>query len=481
MPLFRAPFADVAETRFALESLKLCTTGCGMRVRSTRLLWWLAALGCAAAGRAQDRCACADGRMFSIGAAMFGENSARVMVTGFAPDFAESAPESAKAPRCSGIKVVGQTVELGRSVDGRPFLKRESRKRGVIHDVCRTNIQFVKLDKTYNFFADDGSAVTLDGNTPATPTPAAADSSDYSQDLTGQDLLHFDSRSRPLNPRNSAFDQEDLKETAYVIVRRRVKAPAYGENGRLRGEADVNAGTLGRIEKRAGSRSESMWNVELFPDSAPAPFWRSVEVALGHSRPASNRVVLASSQIVEINHFFDQYRIEVTRFGKAVARVKREPGTTDLPQIFARPLLPLAENIADAQASGVIESIEKALSAMVLTPKNALPSASVVILEASGESRNADLLRRQCFVQAGGQTVMDRGPLRVSRAGVKVFRPATSEQVSPDYYAIDLDLWLQSADSTRARVVCRFPFDPIGMALVDRTRKILATRFEVQP
>lgn len=455
-----------------------------MAVCSMRLCWWPAALWLGAvmcaATQAQNQCACPDGRSFSINAAMFGQNSARVMITGFAPEL----PASPGVPRCSGIQVVGQTVELQRSLDGRPFLERESRKRGVIRDICRTHIRFVQSAKSYNFFADDGSAVTLDGNTPAPAAPAVATADDSSEDLTGKDLLRFDSQARPLNPRNSAFDQDDLKETAFVIVRKRVKAPAYGDNGSSYGEVEVSAGTLGRIEKRAGSRSEAMWNVELFPDSAPAPFWESLASSVRRKRPAADRVVLAFSQMVEINHFLDRYRVEMTRFGSAFAPATHDPGTRDLPQIFARPALPLAENIAEAQASGAIDSMEKALASMVLVPKNVLPAdprspvQGLVILEETGESRQADLLRRQCFVEAGA----DRGPLLVSGASVKVFRPSGSEQVAPDYYAIDLDLSLRSAaDSARARAVCRFPFEPIGMALVDRARRILSTRFEVKP
>ncbi|HLH38357.1 MAG TPA: hypothetical protein VKX39_04350 [Bryobacteraceae bacterium] len=431
------------------------------------LRWGIAVLACAPA-LAQDRCACPDGRIFSLGAAMFGQNSTRVIVAGFEPEL----PASAMLPRCSAIQALGQTVELHRSPDGRVYLKRENRKRGVIRDICRTQIRFIQSAKSYDFFADDGNAVTLDGATPVDTAPAPADPpEDLSPDLTGKDLLLFDSRSRPLNPAAAGFDQEDLKETAYVIVRKRVKASVYSDRGTAAGEVSVGAGLLGRIEKRAGNRSEPLWAVDLFPDSAPAPFWRTLAASLRRTSPASNRVILASSQLVEINHFLDRYHIETTRF--ADSRRAPDPGTMDLPAIFAPRKLPLEENIAEARASGSLARIQAELARLALVPK--VRQNGLVILDESGEAPRANLLRRQCFIEtnAAGER------LNVTDAAVKIFRPRATP-AAPDYYAVDLQMSLRSA-ANQARVVCRFPFEAIDVSLVDRARRILSGKFKIEP
>ena len=444
-----------------------------MRLRWGVVTSFMSILASLAAAQSTEQCSCPDGRLFAIGAALFGQESARVIITGLEPDL--PAGSGGALARCRAIQLLGQGVELRRSSDARPYLKRENLKRGIVRDVCQTKIRFAQSKKTYDFFADDGSAVTLDENVLVASTQTTSPP-DLSEDLTGKDLLQLSSRSRSFHPGNSGFDQEDLKETAYVIVRRRIKTTTYRENGRTGDELSVGAGTLGRIEKRAGNRSEPLWAVELLPDSAPEPFWRSLAIALRHQRPGSSRVVLASSQIVEINHFLDQYQVEMTHFGDAYPRVEREPGTMDLPGIFARPKLALEENIADARASGALDSIQKALQSLFLVPHPAQKMGNaVLILDESGESPRPDLLRRQCFVQSAGAT----GRLAAVNAGVRIFRPS-SAQVGPDYYAVDLEMSLRSdSDPVPTRVVCRFPLEPIALPLVDRTRRILSNQFEV--
>ena len=105
-------------------------------------------------------CGCADGRHFAIGASMFGKNSTRVVITGFRAGLRESILGSTPAP-CLDLLVLGQVVQLARAQDGRPFLKRQSLKRGIIHGICETKIHFVQAKKLYDFFSDGGSAVTL--------------------------------------------------------------------------------------------------------------------------------------------------------------------------------------------------------------------------------------------------------------------------------------------------------------------------------
>src|SRR5260370_41602329 len=102
------------------------------------------------------------GRCLVCGAAVFGSNIAGVLVTWIRSDLPASASIPGGAPAaCTDILVLGQVIELARSEEGRPFLMRRSLKRGIIHDVCQTKIHFVKANRTYDFFADDGSALTL--------------------------------------------------------------------------------------------------------------------------------------------------------------------------------------------------------------------------------------------------------------------------------------------------------------------------------
>src|SRR5260370_25835648 len=105
-------------------------------------------------------CGCVDGRRFPIGASMFAKNSARVVITGFRPDLPASTPGGKPVP-CTDLVVLGQAVQLARAQDGRPFLKRQSLKRGIIHGICDTKIQFGQAEKTYDFLDDHGSAIPL--------------------------------------------------------------------------------------------------------------------------------------------------------------------------------------------------------------------------------------------------------------------------------------------------------------------------------
>src|SRR6266851_223354 len=95
-------------------------------------------------------CSCPDGRQFAVGASMYGKSSARVLITGLRPDPASSARGG--LPRCTDVLVLGQVVRLLRAADGRPFLERESLKRGAIRNVCRTKIHFIEAKKSYDFF-----------------------------------------------------------------------------------------------------------------------------------------------------------------------------------------------------------------------------------------------------------------------------------------------------------------------------------------
>jgi hypothetical protein len=454
----------------------------------------------------EDVCGCPDGRQFAVGASMYGKSSARVLITGLLPN----PPRGARGElrRCTDVLVLGQAVRLLTASDGRPYLKRESLKRGTIRNVCRTGIHFITAQKSYDFFKDDGSAVTLtdqDVSRPSEPNPAhIAEPPEvgFSEDLTGKDLLQLLPRvgsSRDARPGDSPFDENDFKEGAYFIVRRRSKAAvvtdqraavANSTGVSLPKDVSVYAGTLGRIEKRAGTRSEPLWVVELLPDSAPRPFRRSLMHPMRETRALMSNVVLASSQIAEINDFFDRYGVEWTRFGEAdTPRTGPDPGTIRLPQIYARPKLSLDENLATAYETGSLDSIQASALGLVLVPKDPQMLArrdTLVLDESLGSSRGSiapNLLRQQCFLGLDRLASSGQQPseLSVTRVDVKTFQLRNSAQVPPGYYAIDLQLLLQpNFSSGQVPLVCRFPSGPIDAGLVDVAERILSSRFEIR-
>src|SRR5215510_9150479 len=120
---------------------------------------------------------------------MFGKNSARVVITGFRPDL----PAGSKSSPCMDLLVLGQVIQPAKAQDGRPFLKRQSLRRGIIHDICETKIHFVQASKQYDFFADDGNAIVLSekdaapsvAEEPIGPGGSAQDEIELHEDLTG--------------------------------------------------------------------------------------------------------------------------------------------------------------------------------------------------------------------------------------------------------------------------------------------------------
>ena len=465
-------------------------------------------------------CGCPDGRSFAIGATVFGRNSARVVVTGFRPDLPASASIPGGAPAaCTDILVLGQVVELARSEDGRPFLRRRSVKRGTIHDVCQTKIHFVKANQTYDFFAGDGSALTLREEQLGRPPLAedersqvAVDEIELDENLTGRDLLELTRRkalrSAPERPEDSTFDSSDLKEGAYFVCRRRSRTAIVGNSGLQRVSASpssappgkhgiaVPAGTLGRIEKSAGFRSEPLWLVEILPDSAPPPFLRSLVSFPGILNGLRElaypiQVMLAASDLIEVNEYFDRSRTEWTRLGEASETSTIEQSTTHLPMLYARPVFPLDENLSMAERGGVFTAVQKATRGLSLVFRNPnIVAHHGILLVDEGTLRSvdgnagADLWRRQCFLRMGdslnrSSENASRPALFVSGADIKVFRPKHTSQVPPDYYAIDLELQLRANFSpTQLTLVCRFPLVPIDLTLIDMAQEILSRAFE---
>ena len=460
---------------------------------------------------------------------MFGKGSARVIITGFRP--AASTIAGTREPRqCGDLMVLGQTVRLWRPLDDRPFLKRENLKRGTIQNICDTKIHFVETKKSYDFFAGNEIAVTLTdedaGRTAISPESEQSNrpalENDRSDDLTGKDLLQLmgpqwlsGSSMEPIrDPGDYAFDEQDLKDGAYFMLRTNVKAPLVADRNAntataampdalsksTQQELHLFAGTLGRIERRAGFRSEPLWVVDVLPDSAPGPRWRSLlSLPRGFNEHAlPRRVILSSNQIVEINHFFDQYGVEWTRFAQESAEKNgggEDPGTTLLPEIYAPPATPLAENVAAAKRDQVLEAVKQTALGLVLIFRDseALSRRETLVLEEStGGSHGTtapDLLRRQCFL---GLDRLENSPSRVTQdsaspafvvtgVDVKVFRPKSSARVPPSYYAVDLELLLSpNFSSSAVPLVCRFPSVPIDTAIVGMAERILSSRLEIR-
>jgi hypothetical protein len=462
-----------------------------------------------------------DGRQFVLGASVFGKNSSRVVITGFSPDLPATGVAGILS-RCTDLVVVGQVVRRAAAEDARPFLRRETRKQGTLANVCETKIRFVEPKKSYDFFANDGSALTLsDEDNGATSTSGDTEdetgSSDetasdtvLNEDLTGRDLLRLLPAAEPTgDPSSSPFNEDDLKEGAYFIVRKRVKAQTASDDeqnidiARVQSgdqvEVNVLAGTLGQIEKPGGFRSEPIWIAEIYPDSVPMPFWRSLlSGPKGFERRAvpPRKVVLRSSEIVEINHFFDQYGIDWTRFGEDgdAARERQDNGTTQLPEIYSPPELPLDENISIAKQARMFDAIRNAAVGLVFDWKQQrqpAPPGMLVIEEQdgrpTGEAAIPDLLHRQCFIDPGmfafagsGAPGDSRAALVVSDVDVRVFQPRDSAQESQDYYAIDLDLKLTpQSGGSGGTIVCRFPSAPIDLGLLDMAERILSSRFDI--
>jgi hypothetical protein len=471
--------------------------------------------------KTQRACACADGRQFSVGASLFGKNSARIVISGFHAD-PVPIPSATQLPICHDLTVVGQVVRLKTTGD-RPFFQRESLKRGTIRNICQTKIQFLEPKKSYDFFADDGSAVTLSDGETGQGTPAGEQdtasageeqASEISPDLTGKDLIPLISRERQGDdPAASTFDADDLKAGAYCIVRRHLKAfPAIDDNSTnttpagsaspQRGPATIWAGTLGRVEKRAGFRSEPLWVVELLPHSAPLPFSRPLGLlfeALHKNRPFTKKVALPSSDIVEINHFFDQYGIEWTRFGVDAESddisAREALGTTVLPDLYDPPAFTLEENLRNAQKIRAFEAVQATALQLVFIPKESKDFDSREMLILNGGSRSEsttqaapDLFRQQCFLKVSNGAMPQREPrlaeatiLRVSDVDIRVFQPSNSAQVPDEYYAIDLKLQLRSGSGdSHFPIVCRFPLAAIDVNLVGQAERILSSRFEIR-
>ena len=455
-------------------------------------------------------CTCPDGRQFSIGSSLFGKNSARVVITGFSRDLVQ-ATQRQGLPACKDLTVVGQIVQL-EVLNGHPFLRRETRKRGTIEDICHTKIQFAESKKSYDFFKDDGSEVTLSDMDGAQALPeneaGSADSGvsenpggPGSEDLTGRDLIRMlPLEQEPDDPGSFSFDADDLKEGAFFIVRRQVKAaPAVDDanGGNMNAppneqrESTVWAGSLGRIDKRTGFRDQPLWLVEVLPHSAPLPFssyLRSLPSLLHKHQLPQNKFVLPSTDIVEINHFLDKYSLEWTRFGDESddARKREFAGTTMLSDIYTASQLALDDNLENARKTGIEDEIHAAamrLHFSLKDPKRVSPGGVMVVDDENRSGVAAPhLFHKQCFIGEYQVAKTAGSPVfRVTEAGLAIFQPRHSPQLPEDYYAVDLRLELKSDSGGSTPVVCRFPSAAIEGTLLDSAERILSSVFVIQP
>jgi hypothetical protein len=495
----------------------LSRLGCALIRRAGRLflvLLWVALNGSSQTNslQAPSTCACPDGRQFSTGWSLFGKNSARVLITGFRRDLIQPFQEGG-LPKCKDLMVVGQTIYL-EAQGNRPFLRRETQKRGTIEDICHTTIHFATPRKSYEFFADDGTAVTLsdmDEAQAAADPPEEPGRSDESpmtnnDDLTGKDLIRMIPQERVDDPGGSNFDVDDLKEGAYFIVPRRLKAAPVLDDGtgatvsnvaNPSRELTVWAGSFGRVEKRAGFRDQPLWEVEILPHSAPLPFsryLRSLPTAFRKHQPPQRKFVLASSDMVEINHFLDKYSLEWTRFGNESdeARKREFEGTTILPGIYNSGRPALDDNLENARKAGIEHEVHGAAMRLVFNFKDPklIESRNMLVLDEESRPNMAapHFFHKQCFV--GPYQIQNQPPavkisasprFRVVEADLAIFQPRKSAQVPQDYYAVDLRFRLRSDAGGLIPVVCRFPSAAIEVTLLDNAERILSGVFVIAP
>jgi hypothetical protein len=201
------------------------------------------------------------------------------------------------------------------------------------------------------------------------------------------------------------------------------------------------------------------------------------------------RFVLASSDIVEINHFLDKYSLQWTRFGdeSEEARKREFAGTTVLPEIYTAPHPTLDDNLENARKTGIEREIQVAAMRLVFSLKGAEPLNGWGMLVLDDESRpgisaRPHFFHRQCFVgEYQPAKTSSVGAFRVEGADLAIFQPRDSPQVPEDYYAVDLRLQLKSNSGTSIPIVCRFPSAAIEGSLLDSAERILSSVFAIAP
>jgi hypothetical protein len=445
-------------------------------------------------------CSCSDGRTFATGAAIFGRASTRVVVTGM--ETADADATTNGIPLCRNLRVIAQTIKRRDGADGHAYLWRETARRGTIRDICDSTIQFVERLDTYDPFKNDLPAAIDEDSLEPPPLPIddkRADAGppvaeDAGGDLVGKDLRRLipsiperDAEPEEPEPDDDPFDNRALKEGAYIVTKVRLRVQRASEdNAPVRpGIYTLPPQTLGVLLKRTHSRSAPFWIAEVWPDSRPQTFWQRLFFA--HTRAARLRVSLPQEYLVEINTFLDGAGREATRF--AEQRRQLPPDAPPFHLLYVAPRLPLAANLALAREHNAIDRIADALTHIAIRPTAAdLPTRrQPIVLDPDAQRPPAeaapDYLRPQCFL-TGDRAVWTadptRAPLMVRSSDVRILQPRDTAKVPRDYYAIDIELQLDQPADPAASIVCRFPWATIDLALVDMTKRLLSSWFDLQ-
>jgi hypothetical protein len=465
------------------------------------LLFLAAATANVGLGEGGANCVCSDERQFSIGQSLFGKGSARVVISDFTGNFFQAG----RLPLCRDLFLVGQVIRR-KEVAGHSYLKRETVKRGTIPDICQTQIQFTARNKSYDFFTEDGAAITLSDLDEPGETRRGNDANETSvdddsepADLRGKDLIRLIAREAPEGDSGqSPFSADELKEGAYVVVVKRIRARPVLDDDAAAGlstapvsrPVNIPPGSLCRIQKGAGFKPGPMWQVELLPYSGKASLWETLLSVPGNIRgrnPRLNRFVLAGKDILEINRYLDKHGTEWTAFGDESpdARERDELGTTTLPDVYLPHPLFLDDNLDAARESDAFQAMRAAVLALtfVSKPFPGPRSSELLVLEETSK-RDADtqadpnLFQQQCFVDF--RAALSPRALRVVDFDLRIFQPGNSTQVSQDYYAVDLAFQLNSGAGADIPAVCRFPLATIAPTLLDKSIRILSNQFEIR-
>jgi hypothetical protein len=219
---------------------------------------------------------------------------------------------------------------------------------------------------------------------------------------------------------------------------------------------------------------------------------RTLPTAFRKHQPIQKKFVLASSDIIEINHFLDKYSLEWTRFGNESREARRREfaGTTRLPEIYSTGQVSLDDNLEKARKAGIEDAVHGAALRLMLSFKDQKQARGRGLWVLDEENRQGTAMphyfHNQCFVGADEATPPTRAPagsasptFRVTDADLAIFQPRDSAQVPKDYYAVDLRLRLRTDSGESMPIVCRFPSTAIDVTLLEGAKHILSSAFSI--
>jgi len=451
---------------------------------------------------AAPACTCADGRSFRVGASVFGNGSARILITGFKTPTPSDSPPPRAPSECRYLAVVAQTIRTDQA-SGRVYLKREVSKRGILYNVCQTGIHFVEIPDRHDVFSGDLIPITPAAEGAADDSVSADKNGngDKDGDLAGLDLIRMiKPTEQSQSPKDGAFDERDIKEGALVIVSHRAvalrfmdpaSAPVLQPSGGPRSEIRLAAGTPAKLVQRGGTHSSGLWIVELLSDPT-RPFWLLFPMP---RRAAPGRVLLSESQFTEANRYLDRLGAEITKPGDSIEAPHDDAVYRLAINAYAPRHVPLEENLNAAIDDEAEKHIVKSAERLTVRPRPgvALSAEDTMTIEESGlgtrDQPLPDLIRRQCFVRrtpigtlhaAGAQQAGQPG-YRATHAEVRIFRPVSGGMAPSDYYAVDLALEFQDdTDRLKIEAICRFPWTRIDVDIVRSASQILSNKFVVE-